>query len=296
MCNLNRFLVTVLVLVSCLTLFAGCGTFGLKRATLVPIGGAESSYSLKLSPKTGAKTVVDYYSHSHIEIFQDQQILKERDEIVEFSALEEITALNLDGNSFSQKVIILKKDGGVNLNTLGFPEEDEELKSRLTLSAEVLDAGQYPKNSIFYVPPLSLPKTQVKVGESWALDKEWVSQGSGIPLKLEIVSILKGVYSCGSDEIGCADIEVSGKVKMVGLNSKRVQFSSELHGRILFAMSRGMLLWSVMKSQEKLITKEKLLTVRGCMGSTQQSPKIFDGKALSSKCEPVYNLPEIPGT
>lgn len=291
--NLIKKFVGVLSLVSCTPLFVSCGTIGPTKNSLKPVSQGETVYTFELKPAMEQKVIANYKSHSHVEIFEDQQILRERDEIVEFSAQEEVVALGMDGRSFTQRVKILKKDGAVELHTLGFPEEGEELETTLTTKAEVIKAGEYPKTSLFFVPPISLPAESVKVGETWTLDKEWVSMNNGIPLKLELVSVLKEVYQCGSDPIGCADIEISGSVKMMGVDDSKVNFNSEIRGRLFFALGRGILVWSSIKSQEKLVTEKQLLTVRGCMGSRLQSPEILSGLPL--ECEPVYDIPQVPG-
>lgn len=292
----NSFFLTVLALVTCLPILVSCGTLQGQKTYFVPKDQGETPISLRLNPQVGNTTVTDYHSHSHVEVFQDQQILRERDEIVDFSVQDQIEAVHLDGQSFSQRVKILKKDGHVDLHSLGFPEENEELLMTLSLKAEVIRAGDYPKNSIFFVPPISLPKNPVAIGETWVLDKEWVSQANGIPLKLELVSVLKGVYQCDGDPEGCADIEISGMVKMMGLNQKKVQFQSEVRGRHFFALSKGLMLWSVVKGQESLMTETNLLKVRSCMSLRIQNSELAPTGSLPIKCEPVYDMPTVPGT
>jgi hypothetical protein len=191
-------------------------------------------------------------------------------------------------------VSVVHKDGLVDLHSLGFPEVNEELFFRFATDGRVLKAGDYSATSVFYVPPLSLPPRAVTVGESWELNHAWVSKENGIPLGLEIVTILKQVVQCGSDL--CADLEISGSVKIDAPTSKDLDFISDVRGRMLFSIDRGVIVWSLVNNRERLTTKESVLKVKGCMVARLNSPLIWrehSRKNIACKTEPL--IPVLPG-
>ena len=282
------------LVVSCLYPLLGCSVLDTVKGSksLKPLQ-LNKPMRIELKPMLGNHEVSRYFSKSHVNTFVDTELTREKEESVEFVVESKTHKISPDGNTIDQVIRLLHKDGPVDLRTLGFPEDGEELNFSLTKSATVLKAGTYPKTSIFYVPPLSLPNDPVSVGETWNLEKNWISSGNGIPLELKLVSTLKAWVKCGDDT--CADIEVSGEVSMMGIKKNQLKFESEIAGRILFSIERGVLVWSMLKNKERLTTLTSMMTVTGCMVSRLEKPMIWvTDKIKNIECKAEYEPPQRP--
>ena len=277
--NYCKKLINVGVLASCLALSLSCAH---KKQALKIIDPIE----IKLKSKTGQEDISLYYSHSSIRNYQGMQLTREKDEVVEFKHKSKVTKVNpLNGNIHLESTVI-EKDGTVDLHDLAFPEKDEIIKLVYNKDAEVLKAGDYPRESVFYVPPLSLPKEKVLPGDTWETNWSWVSIKNGIPLSLNLVTIFKNLYLCGQDD-KCIDLEISGKVSIKGVNSKLFSFSSDITGRIIFSMNRGAVVWSHVKSVESLANESLRVNVWSCLKSKLVKPKNYSWKPDESvKCKP----------
>lgn len=226
--------------------------------------------NLELKPLVGRKEKINYYSHSKVKTFENQQLVREKDEIVEFQVESEI--LSYENNLIRTLVSTVIKDGLVDLHDLAFPELNERIEFIYKPNAEVLYAGGYPSSSVFYVPPLSLPDSEVAVGDTWEMQRSWVSMRNNIPLNIQLVSILKNIYPCGQNE-KCADLEISGDVSIIVALNKDVQFNSQITGRIIFSIDKGSILWSMVRSAEVLTLAETRMEVLSCLVSQLTEPR-----------------------
>jgi hypothetical protein len=182
------------------------------------------------------------------------------------------------------KVKTVEKDGTADLHELGFPEMGEAIDYVIRGNGEVLKAGHYPEQSLFFVPALPVPSASVKVGDTWPMDHTWYSAKDGIPLRLQVIGILKDIVACEGGKV-CADIEISGDVKLGAMKAvPRNVFSSRLWGRMLFSLDRGDVIWSQMRSREDMKTPGHEMKVSSCMLSEMQ----LNGSFQASKdCDPA---------
>lgn len=225
------------------------------------------SVRIELKGKPGSVSETRYYSNANVKSYSQQQLLRDKQEIVDFTVLTSIVAFDAQKNILSFKVKTIAKDGTVELHNLAFPEKNEEIDYQVTSLGQVLKAGAHPPHSLFFVPALPLPKDEVEIGDTWSMQHSWLSAQEGIPLSLEIIGILKGLMPCEGDKV-CADIELSGHVKLAKTPSVRgSRFSSRLTGRMLFALERGDILWSEMRSEEEMLVQGERLSVLSCMVS-----------------------------
>ena len=96
---------------------------------------------------------------------------------------------------------------------------------------------------------MALPGKPVSVGDTWSMVHRWTSLKNGIPLEVDIVSILKNVYDCG-EKVRCADIEISGDVRIPMPVSQGVSLESRVMGRLLFGVESGTVIWADIRNQE----------------------------------------------
>ncbi len=234
----------------------------------LPAVGFTGPAELRLSDRTGRVEVFKYASRSVSESF-DRGRLRDREESsAEFEVRTEIRGR--PGGVVEQLAQTTRKTGNIDLRSLAFPEEGEKLDLRLTRQGRVLRAGTYLPDSVFFVPPISLPDGPVSAGDTWELVAQWRSFEDGTPFQLEIVSILKGFVACGDDQ--CADIELSGEVKIPFEMRRAVGFDSEWRGRALFAREAGSLVWSRIDSLETLRAEGVERRVHSCLESVLVEP------------------------
>jgi len=87
---------------------------------------------------------------------------------------------------------------------------------------------------------------------------------------LDMVTIFKEVYACGGQ--ACADLEISGRVKILRAN-KKVRFRSNISGRLLFSIEKGAIVWGHIRNSEVLTTAEQKVAVESCLDSILVEPK-----------------------
>lgn len=276
------------IVCSCSVLIQGCATGSHSNAMYSNLKPIENPgpVTIELKGKKGDTVKTRFYSHSLTKNFHQSQIIKKKDEIVEFSLVEEIR----QSDSKKDRIIVLatskEKDGVVDLHDLAFPELDETIEYVYTSKGKVIKAGEYPQWSIFYVPPLPLPEVPVQVGDTWEMKEEWRSMNNGIPLQVNLVGILKNVYQCGADR--CADIEMSGDVSLANATAVDINFVSEMNGRLLFNIDKGVSVWSMIQGQEDLRTNDDQTIVLSCLASNVLQP---DGVVLQqnpvTQCQPT---------
>ena len=276
-------LVFVLFFFSCLVPLWGCSHRPHKKFSSVSI---QQPIELKLKSSVGDIYQTQFFSHTHSKNYLEGQIIKKKDEIVEFELQEQTQRVDSEGRLFVESTTI-KKDGVVDLNDLAFPELDEKIEYVYASGGEVLKAGSYPESSIFFVPPIPLPENKVAIGDTWALSKTWVSLKNGIPLQVQVVAILKGVLKCG-DHL-CADIELSGDVSVIHLQQIDMQFQSDIYGRMLFNINKGVNIWSQIQSREDLKIQSQQTVVTGCMESRLKEPQMTSINKTANKveCQPT---------
>jgi hypothetical protein len=251
---------------------------------------------LQLKSIPGREERIRHQSQSLTKKYEGTQLLSEKTEIADFVIKSTVQKNLLGASGVSLVVETLSKDGPVDLHDLAFPEVGEKLEMDLNSNAEVLRAGRYPKDSIFFVPPVSLPSRPVKVGETWMLRKGWTTSKNGTPLEVELVSIFKNIFQCGVDD-QCAEIETSGIVYVPKAVSAEVALESRIAGRMLFSLKTGTVIWTDVRNQEKLTAGNWKIEVLSCLESVLDSP---EGDRWmwrqQPKCDPTSPPPEkVPG-
>jgi hypothetical protein len=259
--------------------------------------------SLQIRPSPGFEDVTDYKSRTVTKTFVNGEITRKISEAVDFTVNTKVTSVSADGSSATYKLSTLKKDGKSDLSDFAMPEVGESFDLILSKMGEVVKAGEFPPGTIYYVPPVSLPKYEVKIGDSWPFVAEWISLKSGVALKMELVSILKNLRDCGLAG-ACAEVEVSGDVSIVGakvnnisptsMDDKdlKIRFRSEISGRLLLSVARGQVLYSILRSDENLSGEKESVQVSSCMLTYVTEPNSVM-KGSVDNCNPTAPLPTL---
>lgn len=224
------------------------------------------SIRIELRGQAGASTETRYHSHANVKTYSESQILRDKQEVVDFTTITKIRSFDPATKLLSYTVRTTEKDGTVSLHDLAFPEKNEEIDFIAKTNGIVIKAGSYSPQSLFFVPAMPVPGEEVRVGDTWTMEHTWFSAADNIPLKLDIVGILKAIVPCAGTI--CADIEVSGSVKLVrSATTANARFDSRVWGRILYSPSRGDIVWSEMRSQEEMNVGADQMSVLSCMVS-----------------------------
>lgn len=230
--------------------------------------------TLRLKAVVGRTEVVQYTHKSDSNAYEEGQLRHHKEESLDFTSQAETLQVEPADASgvqrFTQMLSVLKKDGNADLHDFAMPDLGEKLEVTADSTGHIFKSGDYPPNSIFYVPPMSLPAKPVSIGDTWTMEASWLSLEEMVPYQLQMVSILKGFWKCGTDT--CAEIEISGDVDFQGELAKAMQFNSTWHGRIFFAMDAGTVVWSRTDSDERLIADKVRRDVDSCLEAVLIQP------------------------
>lgn len=283
-----------------IVLFAVSSLFGCSSAQKLEPGGqklpeasVKGPVSLRLNAKKGNVESIRYRYNSVSESFEEGAIRLRQEQGVEF--VTKIETVQSDENKILQFVTTTEKSGDVDLRTMAMPELNERLELGMTRNGQVLMAGSYPKQSIFYVPQVSLPDDKVEIGDTWDMEATWVTLDEGVPFITEMVSILKGFVKCGNEN--CADIEMSGEVRLQG--TLPIAFKNEWKGRMLFALESGVPVWSHMASRADYAAEAVQRVETSCLETVMEEPQALDAKmnpVCKSSVKPETPAPTTPET
>jgi hypothetical protein len=267
----------VLFLFTCVALLASCAGRGVKTndprpptdgLTALKMDGPVE-LRLKVDPKRVEK--VQYHHQARSVSYENEQIRHEREEKLEFLSQAETLRVQPELDRFTQVITVLSKDGTGDLNDFAMPEVGERLEVTANSRGKIFKSGDYPENSIFFVPPVSLPEEAVKTGDTWTMQASWLSLGEMIPYQLDMVSILKGFVKCGENR--CADIEISGEVRLQGAIAQAMNFQSLWRGRVYFNIDAGTVVWSRVNSDESFSAGNVRRSVNSCLEAALTEPE-----------------------
>ncbi len=259
----------------------------------------ENPVKLQLNPLVGARDVTRYASRSVTKSFIEGQIRHKISESVDFSVETKVLHVDAANSVGTYLVSTLEKNGKAEMADFALPEPGDPIELVLTARAKVLRAGNMPPGTLFYVPPIALPDHDVKVGDTWPFEAEWMSLNSGLTLRMEIVSTLKSWRDCGAAGT-CAEVEISGGVTVPGAatnvaESPSVRFTSEIRGRMLLSVNKGTVLFSIVRVDENVVTAKESSEASSCMLAYVSEPPT-DGikiKKGSENCDPQAAVPQF---
>lgn len=295
---------SVILLVSCLAILGACALGAHKKGSPSPKLRAEmralgwekvdraEPLELKFRPGVGRVETTEYFSQSLLEGFEEGQIVVKRDETALFTVKAEGQA---DSTPEQIRWIFttVKKDGKLDLHDLAFPEPGEKLEMIYDSKAQVLKAGAFPKSSIFYVPPLSLPEKAVKVGDTWEMTAQWINLKNGLPMVMSLVTVFKDLYKCGLAGL-CADLEVSAAVDIMNLDKNQADFQSDIHGRLLFSIDKGTVIWSLVRNRERYADARSSMRVSSCVVSYLIEPSKESLPKAKVQCDANLESLDLP--
>lgn len=245
--------------------------------------------TLEFSGRPGEVSENRYSAKTRTLKFEGSQLTRDHTEAVDFSVRNHVSSFDREKKLLKFELTTLVKDGTIPLHDMAFPELNEQIDFTMRTNGQIVRAGRFSTNGIFYVPALPIPGKPVQVGDTWTLTHTWQSGASGIPIRLDVIGILKGIVTCEKSKI-CADMELSGTESLlVAPATKGGFFTSRMSGRLLFSLERGDVIWSEMHSQETMGYQNDRTEVTSCMVSemkvaaTYQLPLVCDPSELVVK-------------
>lgn len=275
----------------CVALLTGCSHGGINSDSAsgvqVIAGGIKPLKTdgvIELKLKADAKQIerVAYTHRSRSTSFEDVEIRKTTEEGLDFVSQAETLKSDPARNRFTQLITVIKKDGKASLHDFAMPEIGEKLEITADSRGRVLRASDYPSNSIFYVPPISLPDGPVAVGDTWTMQAQWLSLEEMVPYQLDMTSILKNIWSCGAHR--CAEIELSGEVTLQGPLVQMMAFKSLWKGFLMFDIDAGTVLWSRVDSEEQFMSGNVRRSVTSCLEAHLTEPSELKLKRSQESC------------
>jgi hypothetical protein len=260
-----------------------------KRLLLLPLIALGCSHTpeikepveLVLKADPPRKELVQYRSATHTVTKEDGQISHQQESTTDFTIENMFTAIPTK-KAIRQAMTTIRKEGQLPLSTLALPEKDEVIEMHLAPNGDVMRAGSYPPQSLYYVPQVSLPSTPVTIGDTWSLSSAWYDMEEGTPFILEMVSILKGFVACGDDQ--CADIEMSGDVRVAAPDVPTMRFTSHWMGRALFARNAGTLVYMRIDALDDLKTENASRLIESCLETVLMEPSALNPQAKAPTC------------
>lgn len=228
----------------------------------------EKPVKLIIKPNADADEFSQYHSRGTSYSYKEGLLQKKRDELLDFKVKTKLLtvrpALNPDETAIIYEVTTYDKNGEGNLNDYAFPEVGQKLTLSINNTGDVLDVKDVAQDSVFYVPPISLPKRPVVIGDTWLMKKQWSTEGESIPLEVELVTIFKDHKKCNKED--CAILEISGDVKVKGMD-KTVTLDSNISGLALFSITSGRVLWSHIQSGQVFTANDSKSDLNSCLVS-----------------------------
>lgn len=229
---------------------------------------------LKLKNKS-ATELTSYQAKLYQKEFSQTDLVREKQSVVDFKVKTK-KLKKTKKNLLVWELETVKKNGVFPLNSMAFPELNQTIPFTLEENGQVVQAGSYHEDSIFYSPIIVLPENKVKVGETWANNFRWRDSEDSPVYEMHVVSTHKGFVKCGSSK--CVEIDVSGSVDILGLDKEKNDFRSSMKGRIYFDPKLGNIVYAHMSSHDEFITESSRTESQSCLSSVLEKPEYLNVK------------------
>ena len=258
-----------LILKMLLLFISGLGLISCSLSRLMPQSETDGAISLSFEGIAGHKDNYAIHSQTLVENVSPDKLLHQKIEMVEFDVNTQIAKIDKKNSTVAVDTKTIKKEGSLSLHDMAYPELDETIQFVFDSQGRVIQAGKHNPGTIFFVSPLPLPDHRVKVGDTWVYKTEWVTLESQMPMKLELVMILKKVIKCFGNE-NCAEIEWSGKVFP---DEIKMPIVSKISGYTLYRPKTGSQIWTWSRNEETLELQGVKMKVSTCIQSILKSEK-----------------------
>lgn len=223
-------------------IFSGCASFK----------SIHPEYVLKIHAKEGQ------IDHTSIEISRDISYYKNGElshqTIRNLSFKVKSQVETVKQNTLWVKNTTLEKKGEENLRGFGFPELGETLRLKLNIQGKVLHVDGEEKESVFYLPPIILPKGAVKKGDIWSETFQWKGENASQQFQTTFTSQFLGIDSGEKKEI----LRIKLKAETLWMNApKSFTFLSFSEGYYLWDLLEGKVVYSESLAKDAIQSNQK---------------------------------------
>ncbi len=246
------------------------------------------SISIKLKGLEGYEEKYTVFSQTLVENIKDDQLMNQKIEVVDFDLFNKTTKVNDSGIHISSTTT--RKEGSMQLHDMAYPELNERIDFVYNQEGEVLKAGSFLKNSLFFLPPIPLPKKAIRVGDHWDYEGRWTAPSLQGTMKIKLQMELKKILPCFSNE-KCVGVQWTGIVNPDQGQKFNLPVESVIQGYALYRPLTGSQLWSYTRNIESFSLQNLKLRVSSCVQSILKS----DTSGLNSfvkkdpYCDPSKN-------
>lgn len=188
----------------------------------------------------GSVFMSNYKTESNVVVLDKGKVDKKYKNSVEFKIDRRTINVNENGD-IQFRIVTTDKVGNIELKDLAYPEPGQELYEMIDKYGKQLVVKDMPIGSIYYVSRIALPKTAVKVNDTWSYKTRWISEATGWPFEIQLNSKLKEWADC--DGLMCALITFEGSVILPDDFPLKATLSSKLKGEFYYSPVSHEVLW-----------------------------------------------------
>ena len=168
----------------------------------------------------------------------------------------------IEGENFWIHNTTVEKKGNEALHGFGFPELRETIKLKLNPKGRVLEVEGYPKDSAFYLPPVMLPLTNVRMGEMWEETFHWNGEGQPVFLKTTIQCTLDSVQEWEKKKVYKITMKAISLLEEEDRDNPDFTFKSSSEGYFLWDNEKGSVVYAQSTGRDEVRSlKDKNLSV-----------------------------------
>ncbi len=256
-----KFIITVLLI---------CGLFSMAEAKSYKgykILEVMEPTAVVVQSLRGNKFEETYFSKSLTRTYDDKTLVEEKKETNSFTVFRDTLT---ESNNHPRFLYTTKVNfGNVDMWSMGLPLPQQSLVEEVNKSGIPIDVKGYPKESIFYMPRIDLPKKPIKVGDSWKSEYTWKSMETQWPFKVLMNSELVHWIMVDGDK--AAVIKYTGAVSLGEGIPIKGELKSHIYGELIYAVNTHKVLWGYTQSKEdfhmQLEDRKRSLAVESCTWS-----------------------------
>ncbi len=196
----------------------------------------------------GSVALSTYKSESKVTVLDKGKVSRKYKDSVQFKI--DRRTINVSENGDMQfKIVTSDKKGNIELKDLAYPEPGQELYEMVDKAGKHLVVKDMMIGSIYYISRVALPSQPVKPGDTWSYRARWISEATGWPFEISIISKLESWSDC--DGLMCATVSFTGEVILPEDFPLKATLESDIKGKYHYSPVSYEVLWGESKSKEE---------------------------------------------
>ena len=180
--------------------------------------------------------------------FEDEELSHKSERKLHLKIASRVVRYESNG-SFWVENTTYEKEGQEVLHALGYPELHEKMLFKMNASGEVEDVKGHDADSIFYLPPVLLPKRSVKINDTWEENFTWKAQGQPFHINTKITCRLVGAEDWDGREVFRINLQ---SVSRFSKQMKDIAYENKSEGYFLWDPAMSTVLFSESKATDEI--------------------------------------------